>query len=308
MSGPSKQPSAKGTFFRVLVAGFVIALAIGFPAVGATSTLSQGELGVGTVMTAAAIAAVGAGISVLFMRTVVREVWTAWVGLLSGVTPTSLAAPRSQLIALALAYLAAGALLAANGLRLLADSVATAATTWAQFGLLSALTGVGLGLGGAVPRLWWAWRGASVEQPDDTVGRHLNLFAWLALSALALASGLAETLPARLDPAAGVPLRSGDWERECVSTNALVQDICPRERRYVLRTRSPRRMRLEWGFPGACEVAVDEGEGRRTFADGDAFIRLDVAPERPVTVTIIGLDIEGCRFELRAYPEPTGGG
>lgn len=303
MAKPSPTRSPFGTLLRVLLAGSVIAGAVGFPSISAASALSQGPLGAFAVLKAAVVAAIGAGISVLCMRTVVREIWTAWVGLLGGVTPASLVAPRSQLVGHALAHLAAGALLVMSGLRHLATGGDAASATWAFFGLTLALAGLGLGLGGAVPRLWWAWRGGGVEQPDDTVSRHLGLFAWLALTALSLSSGLAETLPARLDPEGGVPLRRGQWERECVSTLAAVQDICPRERRYVLRVRSPERVRIEWWFPRSCEVVIADGDERRTFTGNDAFVRRDIVPERPITVTLVGLDAEGCRFQLRWRPD-----
>jgi hypothetical protein len=304
MPDPSPEPSPGSVFVRVLVAGLMISGAVGFPAIGPASSLSGRELGVVSVLGALVVAAAAAAITVLFIRTVVRQIWTAWVGLLSGVIPASLAAPRSRLVALALAHLGAGALLVVNGLRLLVVGADAASATWAFYGMTSALTGLGLGLGGALPRLWWVWRRGGVEQPDDTVSRHLGLFAWLALTALSMSSGLAETLPGKLDPS-GVPLRRGDWERACASTNSLSQDICPRERRHVLRVRRPERTRVEWELSSeSCEIVVDDGEPRRTFDDRDGFVRLATTPERAVEVTVVALDIEGCWFALRARPEP----
>lgn len=305
MSETSTAPTAVGTFLRVLMSGYVLAIAIGFPAIGAASDLSQPGFGVGSLVKATISSAIGAGICVLCIRTVVRQIWTAWVGLLSGVIPTSLAAPRALLVRLALAHLGAGVLLVASGLRLLDIGADAASPTWAFFGATSLLVGFGLGLGGALPRLWWAWRGGGVEQPDDTVSRHLHWFAWLALTALSLSSGLAETLPSQLDPEAGVPLRRGSWERGCATDNALVQDICPRERRYLLHTRRPGRMRVEWQFSSSsCELTIDDGSLRRTYARHDGPVRLDVDPGPAVEIVVVGLDTDGCHFEVRARPEP----
>lgn len=305
MPARSSKPSPAGTFVRVVIAGLVIAVAVGTPSCQVASTLSQGELEVVKILKATGAAAVSALISVWLIGRVVEDIWIAWVGLLSGVMPASLAAAPTRLVVLALAHLGSGAVLFLTGLNLLRGGFGLASATWSLFGLSLVFAGLGLGLGGAVPRLWWGWRGGGVEQPDDTVSRHLLQFSWLALAALGLSSGLAETLPAMLDPAAGIPLRRGDWERGCASTLPATQDICPQAQPYIVHARRPERMRLEWTFSRRCQLVVEDGQ-RRSADELGAFLHLDVTPERPAHVTVVGLDSEGCHYQLRVRPDREG--
>ncbi|MDC0673570.1 hypothetical protein [Nannocystis radixulma] len=292
-------------FMRVLACGIALAIALGFPGVWTASAMSRGPLGVRSVVEAAAYAMVGAALATWLVRGVVREIWSAWLGLLGGVVPASLDAPRVRWIGLALAYLAAGAVVSCDGLHVAGTGADAASDTFALFGVVSALVGLGLGLGGALPRLWWAWRGGPVEPDDDAVGRHLGWFVFLALSALALSSGFAETLPAKLDPSE-IPLRRGTWERGCASTLALGQEYCPERHRYVVRARRAESMHIQWDFPRNCAVAIEADGTTHTFDAPDSTYRVDVAPERPVFVTMIGLTDEGCWFDLRARPAPEG--
>lgn len=308
MSTPPVNASLVGTLVRVAFAGYVIAIAVGFPAFGVASATS-GTLTFLAMLEAIAIAALGAGFSVLCMRRLVREIWTAWVGLLGGVMPASLAAPDLQLVRVALAHLVGGGLLVAHGSSILGEGAESASTTWAFFGMCLGLAGLGLGLGGALPRLWWAWRGGGVEQPDDTVSRHIALFSWLALTALSLSSGLAETLPRHLDPGGAEPLRRGNWARGCVGTLAATQDICPSERRFVARVRAQGWQRLEWRLEAgrACAVVVEQdGQQRRRYTDSEGHVNLEVLPGPGVRVTIVGLTDEGCHARLRVRPTGEG--
>jgi hypothetical protein len=305
MSPPPAPPTPVGAFARVLAGGYVLAVALGFPSIGAASAMSSSPLGVLTIVKATAYAMVGAALTAWLVRGVVREVWVAWLGLLGGVVPASHVAPRGRWLGLALAHLGAGALVSLGGLRLAGVGASAASDSWALFGVVAALVGLGLGLGGALPRLWWAWRGGPVEPDDDAIGRHLGWFVFLALSALALSSGFAETLPAKLSPSE-IPLRRGTWERGCASTLALSQEHCPERHRYVVRARRAESMHIEWDFPRNCAVAIEADGATHTSDAPYSSHRVDVAPGRPVFVTMIGLTDEGCWFRLRARPDPEG--
>ncbi|WAS93548.1 hypothetical protein [Nannocystis punicea] len=302
---PPAAPAPAGTFVRVLLTGSFLAVALGFPAFGVASALSSGPLGAGALFKAIATALVGAAITTWTVRGLAGPLWIAWVGLLAGVVPAALAAPRSRWIGLALAHLAAGGLLVLAGLRLVALGAGAASDTWVFFGLVTALVGLGLGLGGAVPRLWWAWRGGDVEPADDGVARELPWFVCLALAGLSLASGLAETLPTALGFHTTTPLRRGHWEHGCASTLPATQDICPQQRRYSLRSRRGESMQIEWDFARNCAVTIAADGAAQTFAER-SWYRVEVAPEREVVVTIDGLSHEGCWYRLRARPDRGG--
>ncbi|MBZ5712822.1 hypothetical protein [Nannocystis pusilla] len=298
-------PTPVGAFARVLAGGYVLAVALGFPSIGAASAMSSTPLGVLPIVKAAAYAMVGAALTTWLVRGAVREVWVAWLGLLGGVVPESQVAPRGRWLGLALAHLGAGALVSLGGLRLAGLGAGAASDSWAFFGVVSALVGLGLGLGGALPRLWWVWRAGPVEPDDDAVGRHLGWFVFLALSALALSSGFAETLPAKFSPSE-IPLRRGSWERGCASTLAPGQEYCPERHRYVVRARRAESMHIEWDFPRDCAVAIEADGATKTFDAPYSSYRVDVAPGRAVFVTMIGLTDDGCWFRLRALPDPEG--
>ncbi|MCY0991779.1 hypothetical protein OV203_31865 [Nannocystis sp. ILAH1] len=301
MPPPAAAPTPAGTFVRVLLTGCFLALALGFPAFAVASALSGGPLGAVAVVKAIMVALLGAAITTWIVRGAVSPLWIAWVGLLGGFVPAALAAPRSRWIGLAVAHLAAGGLLALAGLRLVAVAVDAASDTWSFFGLVTALVGLGLGLGGAVPRLWWAWRGGEVEPADDAVARDLQWLLWLALAALSLASGLAETLPTALHFDGTIALRRGHWEHGCTSTLQAVQDICPEQRRYSLRARGEASMQIEWRFPRDCSVTIAADGASETFAESSSY-QVEVGPEREVLVTVAGLSYESCWYQLRARP------
>lgn len=295
-------PSPGATLRRVLVASLGLTLAVGVPAVGAASAMSQGQLGLGMMLRAAAMSAVGAAVSTLMVRTLLGQIWVAWVGLLSGVTPSSLVMPRSRQLAHAAAYLVGGAAIAALGYVWIGTGEQASSETWALLGAVTTLAGLGLGLGGAIPHAWWWWRGSGIEQPDETVSRHLGLFVWLGLSALSLAQAMSETLTGHFAGPEGVPLRRAHTERGCVSTNPHMPDICPPERRYTLKTRGDGRLRLSWFFAANCEIRIEDAEQRASYRDGNAFVPLDAAPARTIAVTLSGLDTAGCWYQLRARP------
>lgn len=292
-----------GHVVRIVFAGLVLAGCIGMPSFGAASSLSTSGLGAGSLVKAALGALVGGAIAAALTRRLVREIWIGWVGVLGGVVPESLVAEPGRQRAAALAYAAGGAALIALGTMALTSGREAGSVLFSFYGLVEILVGAGIAIAGAVPRLVFAQRPARTALPDEAVSRHVWLFLTLAIAALAMSSGLAETMPDALHGDTGVPLRPGLWMRGCVSTLEVEDVPCPAVRRYRIVGDRERDVELSWELiPGRCEIVVQDGDRRRVFDDDAGWVALHVAAQRDIVVAIEGRTIDSCWYRVRERP------
>jgi hypothetical protein len=306
-------PDPGGTFrhfVRIVVSGLVLAGAIGLPSSSAASTLSTSGFGLGALVKASFGALVGAAIAAAIARKLVREVWSGWVGVLGGVVPASLVGSPEQQLAAAGAYALGGAAMVALAVSSLRTAHEAGSVIFSFSGLVLVLVGVGIGVAGAIPRLVFARRRHTPAQPDDAVTRHVWLFLTLVLGALGLSSGIAETLPTALHESEGIPLRTGMWNRGCVSTLDFEDTPCALEQRYLIVAdrEEERDVELSWELiPGRCEVVVHQlaanGDERRRVFDVDAgWIALHVAPGQDIVASFVGLTSDPCWYRVRVRP------
>lgn len=292
-----------GHLVRIVFAGLVLAGCIGLPSITAASNLSTSGLGFGSLVKAAFGALVVGAIAAAITRRLVREIWTAWVGVLGGVVPASLVGKPTKQLAAAGAYGLGGLVLVVLGTMALRRGLAAGSVMFGFYGLVTVLVGFAIALAGAIPRLVFARRKDAPAQPDDAVARHVWLFLTLVLAALGLSSGLAETMPAALYRADGIPLRVGAWARGCVASHGFAGTPCPLEQRYRIVGDRDRNVELEWELnAGRCEIVVDEGERRRNFPVDAGWLALHVAESRDIVVSFVGLTMDSCWYRVRVRP------
>ncbi len=215
-------------------------------------------------------------LAVIFAATLstVGTMAAGWVGMLAGRVPAGFADRRANLgsgiggLLLCAACGILGVVLYRAGLR---DGNAN----WAVEGLFLAAGGMVLGVGPAIPRLYFAargagdpvekrskkqrWRNKRKNKESDGAGAGAAVVATAALLSIGLSMCTADLI-ATMDTRDGkATLRYGDWLEGCLDASGQLEDECPKRMDATLDPRVRGSLQLEW--LGRCDVAIEKAGG-----------------------------------------------
>lgn len=301
---------------------------------------AENSEGVGTAVIAFGLALAATGLGALLVGWVATLLLgpaaVGWLAMFSGQRPVEFG-PGENNLGRGLANLAFAAIAAGLGLLLFRHGVTEGEQNWAIEGLFLAATALVLGLIPAVPRLYFAKRGAARQateevSSDGVIGFVVAAAVGIGLS-LALCFGVAEGRPQTGERA----LRPGTWHTGCVTGKQFKG--CVAEARFTLVAReaelrrdappSADRWRLTLEQRGQCaSVKLEAGDERPLrevpwsdlrraqiktyFPEHELRVRaLDVAAGQRILLRVT-TSANWCTFKVRYLPraprpQPGGG-